>query len=224
MFCDGQYDKGRSLGSGMAVTDAVNLEFAAGRQQVNPKLGQGKGIEKRLEGKEIQCQLCKAVHSAAKCPYNDSLGLVAADMLGDYMSPTDNLASLALSGGKGGTAIGKYVPPSTRTGASASNRAGETMYRKPPIRDDIPTLRVTNVSGGTRDGDLKYLFKRFGRVTRVYVGRDRKTRIGKGYAFVAFEDKAIAETALEEVHGTVFDGRTLNVQWAQPKEQQLDVI
>jgi translation initiation factor 3 subunit G len=68
-------------------------------------------------------------------------------------------------------------------------------------REDLPTLRVTNVSEDTTDNDLRDLFGTFGRVARVYIGRDRETGIGKGYAFVSFEDRAVAQKAMEKVHG-----------------------
>jgi translation initiation factor 3 subunit G len=105
--------------------------------------------------------------------------------------------------------------------AGAGRGAGESMYRSGMNRDDMPTLRVTNVSEDTQEDDLRELFTkyvenrrryrkaaanedicfRFGRVARVYIGRDRETGIGKGYAFVSFEEKANAERAIQKVHG-----------------------
>jgi translation initiation factor 3 subunit G len=38
-------------------------------------------------------------------------------------------------------------------------------------------------------------------VARVYIGRDRETGIGKGYAFVSFEDRTNAERAMQKVNG-----------------------
>ncbi|KAG8942782.1 translation initiation factor eIF3 subunit g [Tulasnella sp. 408] len=96
---------------------------------------------------------------------------------------------------------GKYVPPSMRAGG-AGRGAGESMNR-PANRDDMPTLRVTNVSMETEENDLRDLFSRFGRVHRVYIGRDRDTGIGKGYAFVSFENKADAERAMQKTNGMV---------------------
>lgn len=77
-------------------------------------------------------------------------------------------------------------------------RAGESMNRP---REDLPTLRVTNVSEDANEDDLRELFSRFGRVHRVYIGRDRETGHGKGYAFVSFEDRAVAERAMHRIHG-----------------------
>lgn len=82
-------------------------------------------------------------------------------------------------------------------------------------REDLPTLRVTNISEDTAESDLRDLFGTFGRVARVYVGRDRETGVGKGFAFVSFEEKAVAQRAMEKVHGRGYDNLILNVQWSR---------
>ncbi|KAI0305222.1 plasma-membrane proton-e [Multifurca ochricompacta] len=92
---------------------------------------------------------------------------------------------------------------------------GESMSRPGGSRDDLPTLRVTNISEDTQENDLRELFGSFGRVARVYVGRDRDTGVGKGFAFVSFEDRAVAQRAIEKMHGRGYDSLILNVQWSQ---------
>lgn len=82
-------------------------------------------------------------------------------------------------------------------------------------RDDLPTLRVTNISEDTQENDLRDLFGVFGRVARVYVGRDRETGAGKGFAFVSFEEKANAQKAIDKVHGRGYDNLILSVQWSR---------
>ena len=106
---------------------------------------------------------------------------------------------------------GKYVPPSMRAGASRG--AGETMGRG--TRDELPTLRVTNVSEDTTDQDLRDLFNVFGKVARVYIGRDRETGQGKGFAFVSFESRAAAEMAIQKVNRRGYDNLILNVGWSR---------
>lgn len=73
-----------------------------------------------------------------------------AGALGDNPTPSEMRA-----------AGGKYVPPSMRAGAKAG---GESMNNK--NRDDLPTLRVTNLSEDCTDNDLWELFQRFGRINR----------------------------------------------------------
>jgi translation initiation factor 3 subunit G len=91
---------------------------------------------------------------------------------------------------------------------------GESMGR-PGGRDDLPTLRVTNISEDTQENDLRDLFGGFGRVARVYVGRDRETGAGKGFAFVSFEERSVAQKAMEKVNGKGYDNLILSVQWSR---------
>ena len=157
---------------------------------------------------KVLCRLCKGDHFTAKCPYKDSLaGLETAEIPTDDIAPAADAPPAHSSGGK-------YVPPSMRAGARG---AGESMSRPggSGSREDLPTLRVTNISEETQENDLRELFGTFGRVARVYVGRDRETGIGKGFAFVSFEDRAIAQRAMEKLNGKGYDNLILSVQWSR---------
>ena len=127
------------------------------------------------------------------------------DDTGTPAEPASGAAPAASSGGK-------YVPPSMRGGGRGP---GEAMGRPGGSRDDLPTLRVTNISEDTQENDLRDLFGTFGRVARVYVGRDRETGAGKGFAFVSFEEKAVAQKAMEKLHGRGYDNLILNIQWSR---------
>ena len=147
---------------------------------------------------KVVCRLCKGDHFTAKCPYKDTLnGLDGTDTppfggddTGTPAEPSSSLPPPPTTGGK-------YVPPSMR----GARGPGEAMGRPGGSRDDLPTLRVTNISEDTQENDLRDLFSAFGRVARVYVGRDRETGAGKGFAFVSFESKADAQRAMEKMHG-----------------------
>lgn len=105
---------------------------------------------------------------------------------------------------------GKYVPPSMRAGAKAG---GESMH-KGGNRDDLPTLRVTNLSEDANDNDLWELFERFGRINRIYVGKDQETGLCKGFAFVSFESKQEAEKAMAKINGLPYDHLILACAWS----------
>lgn len=107
---------------------------------------------------------------------------------------------------------GKYVPPSMRGGPGATRGPGESMRGN---RDDLPTIRVTNISEDTQEQDLRDLFSYVGRVARVYVGRDRETGAGRGFAFVSFEDKTTAQAAIDRMNGRGYDNLILNVGWSR---------
>jgi len=160
------------------------------------------------------CRLCQGEHFTAKCPYKDTLG--GLETSGDTGAGPDDDTAPPVDAAPGlGSTGSKYVPPSLR---GAGRGAGESM-RGPGggNRDDLPTLRVTNISEDTQENDLRELFGHFGRVARVYVGRDRDTGAGKGFAFVSFEDRAVAQKAMEKVNGKGYDNLILSVQWSQPR-------
>jgi translation initiation factor 3 subunit G len=185
------------------------------RKSSEPDLSAEQAIKDKLTkagAGKVLCRLCKGDHFTAKCPYKDSLaGLDAADTppLGDDDFGTKEPGAPAPAASAGG----KYVPPSMRSGGGS--RPGESMSRPGQSRDDLPTLRVTNVSEDTTDNDLRELFGSFGRVARVYIGRDRETGVGKGYAFVSFEDRTVAERAMQKVNGMGYDNLILTVQWSR---------
>ncbi|KAG8979953.1 translation initiation factor eIF3 subunit g [Tulasnella sp. 425] len=203
-------DRGKPVGPDRATTTlGENTEPAAEAES---------DLKKQLENKKIMCRLCKGAHFTSKCPYRDTLGALGMDgadtPLDDGAATPKNEPVISAPAPTGG----KYVPPWQRPGAPGRG-AGESMNR-PANRDDMPTLRVTNVSLETEENDLRDLFSRFGRVQRAYIGRDRDTGIPKGYAFVSFENKADAERAMQKTNGMGYDNLILSVSWSQPREQR----
>jgi translation initiation factor 3 subunit G len=212
-------EKGNSAGPDKATTtvaEAVTLKLSAGNKAAEGEGSAEQTVKQQLARSgagKVTCRLCKGEHYTAKCPYKDSLaGLESADLDEDGAPAAD--AAATPSAGVGASTGGKYVPPSMRAGARG---AGDGLSRPGGSRDDLPTLRVTNVSDDTQENDLRELFSNFGRVARVYVGRDRETGAGKGFAFVSFEDRAIAQRAMERVNGMGYDNLILSVQWSQPR-------
>lgn len=57
------------------------------------------------------------------------------------------------------------------------------------------------VSELAEEGELRDLFERFGRVTRVFLARDRETQRAKGFAFISFADRSDAARACEKMDG-----------------------
>jgi nucleolar protein 12 len=57
---------------------------------------------------------------------------------------------------------------------------------------------------------LRQLFSQCGDVCFVRIVRDRKSGVCKGFGYVHFKDKAVADLALR-LHGSEFEGRTIRV-------------
>ncbi|PPQ65792.1 hypothetical protein CVT26_000377 [Gymnopilus dilepis] len=217
-------EKGNKPGPDRATTtvgENVTLKLMAGNKSSEAEQAPEEQLKNRVKAAgagKVVCRLCKGDHFTAKCPYKDTLGGLENPPAGlddDLGTGPDVPAPAGPSGAAGAASGGKYIPPSMR-GAAGARGPGESM-RGPGNREDLPTLRVTNISEDTQENDLRELFGVFGRVARVYVGRDRETGAGKGFAFVSFEDKAVAERAMQKVNGRGYDNLILSVQWSQPR-------
>lgn len=145
-------EKGKSKGPQPDTTSVgENIVFRPSRdwkavQAAEAKDGGGKAEEKslkeQLRDKKVKCRICQGEHFTARCPYKDTMAPVggdnepAADPLAEEEAPATKSGGL-------GAGSGGYVPPHLRKGGAAS--AGERMGGKFE-RDDLATLRVTNVS------------------------------------------------------------------------------
>jgi len=114
---------------------------------------------------------------------------------------------------------GKYVPPSLRgTGTGAGKTLGERDSHRSSIGGDRDhnTIRVTNISEDTTEADLQELFSNFGRISRVYLAKDKETLQSRGFAFVSFIHRDDAARAMEKLQGYGYDHLILKLEWARP--------
>ena len=106
--------------------------------------GTEKSLRDKLKDKKVRCRICDGEHFTARCPFKDTMAPPGED--GGVGGGEGGMGMDEGPGGKeGGLGQGgsSYVPPHLRKGAGAG--AGERMGGKYE-RDDLATLRVTNVS------------------------------------------------------------------------------
>lgn len=115
-------------------------------QAQEAKEGGGKAEEKslkeQLRDKKVKCRICQGEHFTARCPFKDTMAPAddGTTPAADPMAEDGDGAESKVGGlGQGGSS---YVPPHMRKGAGA--KEGERMGGKYE-RDDLATLRVTNV-------------------------------------------------------------------------------
>lgn len=161
------------------------------------KEGEEESMRDKLKDKKVRCRICDGEHFTARCPFKDTMAPVGEDGAGGGAGGDGGSDGGKAEGGlgQGGSS---YVPPHMRKGGAAS--AGERMGGKYE-RDDLATLRVTNVSEFAEEQDLREIFERFGRVTRVFLAKDRETGRAKGFAFISFQERTDAAKACEKIDG-----------------------
>lgn len=78
---------------------------------------------------------------------------------------------------------------------------------------------IAGLSYSITDADLSDLFQEYGEITSAKVVMDRQTGRSKGYGFVEMDDEA-GTKAISELNGAEYDGRTLSVSEARPREER----
>ncbi len=81
-------------------------------------------------------------------------------------------------------------------------------------------LFVGNLSYQTMENDLQDYFSQAGVVTSVNLMLDKVTGRSRGFAFVEFGSAEEANKAVEQFHNKEFQGRTLTVNVARPREER----
>lgn len=88
------------------------------------------------------------------------------------------------------------------------------MAPPPDIRDTF-SLLVLNITFRTTGDDLYPLFSKYGKVADIFIPRDRRTGVSRGFAFVRYKHADEAAKAIERMDGRTVDGREIMVKYAK---------
>ncbi|XP_074552156.1 RNA binding protein fox-1 homolog 1 isoform X7 [Halichoeres trimaculatus] len=100
----------------------------------------------------------------------------------------------------------------TQTDDSAqtdSQTSSQTLPESTDSKTQPKRLHVSNIPFRFRDPDLRQMFGQFGKILDVEIIFNE--RGSKGFGFVTFEHSVDADRAREKLHGTVVEGRKIEV-------------
>ncbi|KAF9772406.1 translation initiation factor eIF3 subunit g [Fusarium sp. DS 682] len=195
-----------SVGENIIFRPSVNWRKAEKDESTDAN---AQSMKDKLKDKQVKCRICNGQHFTARCPYKDTMAPIGESGAADVAAGMGD--EPAVAGAAAGAKKGSYVPPALR----GDRGAGERMGSKFGERDDFATLRVTNVSEMAEEGELRDMFERFGRVTRVFLAKDRETGMAKGFAFISFADRGDAVKACAKMDGFGFKHLILRVEFAK---------
>jgi translation initiation factor 3 subunit G len=204
-----------SVGENIVFRPSINWKAQA--KEAEKEGGEKGSMKDQLKDKKVKCRICSGEHFTARCPFKDTMAPVEETTGGD-LGVDDEKAAGGLGAGSS-----SYVPPHLRKGGAAGGEKMGGRFEK----DDLATLRVTNVrllipsivylrrvltfsfyyqqvSELAEEQELRDLFERFGRVTRVFLARDRETQRAKGFAFISYADRTDAQRACDKLDGCMF--------------------
>ena len=79
-------------------------------------------------------------------------------------------------------------------------------------------LFVGNLPYSATEVDIRQHFGAVGDPVQIVIPTDRESGRPRGFAFVDYDDRAVAERAVQQLHGQPFKGRPLSVSEARPRE------
>ena len=81
-------------------------------------------------------------------------------------------------------------------------------------------IYVSHLSWGTSSEGLGNLFMQFGEVASANVITDRETGRSRGFGFVEMPNEEEGQKAIDQLNGTNFEGQTITVNVARPREER----
>lgn len=84
------------------------------------------------------------------------------------------------------------------------------------------TLFVRSLPASATTESLTEYFSQSYVIKHATVVLDPKTKESKGYGFVSFADLEDAQRAFEEFNGSVFEGKKIKVEYAEPRHREVD--
>ena len=100
-----------------------------------------------------------------------------------------------------------------RTAGERKQRQLSRRFHKLKVTKDSgrAVLYVGHLPKGFNETELKSFFQQFGQVTKLRVSRSVKTARSRGYAFLEFSEKKVAEIAAKAMNNYMLFGRELDV-------------
>ncbi|MBB3188604.1 RNA recognition motif domain-containing protein [Microbacter margulisiae] len=81
-------------------------------------------------------------------------------------------------------------------------------------------IYVANLSYNTTSDSLQELFENYGEVSSANIIKDRETGRSRGFGFIEMPSESEGQMAIDELHETNFEGKTINVSIARPRPER----
>ncbi len=81
-------------------------------------------------------------------------------------------------------------------------------------------IYISNLSFDVNDSDLRELFEEYGQVSSAKVITDKFSGKSRGFGFVEMANDEDGRKAIEELNQAEYDGKTINVSVAKPREDR----
>ncbi|CAL2242147.1 unnamed protein product [Prunus armeniaca] len=114
---------------------------------------------------------------------------------------------------------GEFVDDEEKPSASVNEEEKEKhaqLLALPPYGSEV---FIGGLPKDTLEEDLRDLCNEIGEIIEIRLMQDRETGESKGYAFIGFKTKEVAQKAIEELHNKAFKGKNLRCSLSETKHR-----
>lgn len=99
------------------------------------------------------------------------------------------------------------------------NPKPKQVKKKPEAKkQNKGVVYIGHIPYGLNEEGIKAYFEQYGDVLRVKIMRSKKTARSKGYGFIEFADRVVAEIAVESMSGYMLYGTMLDLRLLREEE------
>lgn len=114
---------------------------------------------------------------------------------------------------------GNYNQNNGNSNYKQNNGGYNNNSQRNEVNGEKRIIKISNLSELVTEGDVKELVKPFGRYEKIFLAKDRRTGLNKGFAFVTFQNEASAYDAISSIDGHPYDYQILRAEWSKPRER-----
>lgn len=87
----------------------------------------------------------------------------------------------------------------------------EITYASQEVRAMSVRIYIGGLSFNITDDSLRDAFNNYGEIVDATIIRERETGLSRGFGFVTFSDDVSAQSAIDDLDGSEYEGRTITI-------------
>ena len=105
-----------------------------------------------------------------------------------------------------------------------SKRFNKLRLKQSDLDGSKGIIYVGHLPRGFEEDGLKKFFEQFGKIQKIRLSRSKKTGRSRGYAFIEFKEKKVAEIATKTMNNYIIFGKQIDCHVIEPELAHKDMF
>ena len=109
-------------------------------------------------------------------------------------------------------------------GNKMTRRFNKLRLKKTDLDGSKGIVYIGHLPRGFEEEELKKFFEQFGKIKKIRLSRSKKTARSRGYAFMEFKDREVAEIAVKTMDKYIIFGKQIDCHLIEPELAHRDMF